>query len=87
MTAAPGKLTSSVGAVYKPVRFPCSSRWAATRVRHRSSGRAQSALPNSLTPQVEVTSPATMRPAVAASGHRLTSGHTMAGGAETWAWT
>jgi len=80
ITAAPGKLISSVGAVYRPPMSRCSSRWAAASVRHKSSGSPQSGRPASAAPHVDPSIPTMMRPSVASSGQRLRLTHRASAG-------
>ena len=76
MTAAPGKVTKAVGRVYRPPRFACMSRRAATSVPHRSCGSDQSDLPTRRGPHHMVAAiPMTIRTAVASSGNNLLASH------------
>ena len=75
ITAAPGKLTSSVGGVYRPPRFAVQQPLGRRPASATGRREGPSPPPDRLAPQVEVTIPTTMRPAVAASGQRLRPSH------------
>src|SRR5262244_526766 len=82
ITAAPGRLTSPVGWVYRPPRSRRASRWAATSVPHRSSGSVQVVRPTMAGPHQVVTAiPMATRHTVASTGNSLLTGHGLAAGA------
>ncbi len=76
ITAAPGRATSRVGPVYRPLSRQCSSRWAAASVPHRSSGSDQDDFPTRPGPhQIVEAIPTAMRPMAASSGNSLRTDH------------
>src|SRR5260370_40313790 len=81
ITAAPGRLTRPVGAVYRPPTSGCVSRSAATSVPHRSPGSDQADFPARSGPHQVVTAiPMATRPTVASSGNSLLTSHGLAAG-------
>src|SRR5258708_675835 len=81
ITAAPGRLTRPVGAVYRPPTSRCGSRSAATSVPHRSPGSDQADFPARSGPHQVVTAiPMATRPTVASSGNSLLTSHGLAAG-------
>lgn len=68
ISAAPGKVTSAVGGVYRPPRSSRRTRSAATSVLHRSCGNAQADCPMRCAPHVVVNIPTIIRASIANSG-------------------
>src|SRR5215470_6167744 len=82
ITAAPGRLTSPVGWVYRPARSRRASRWPATSVPHRSAGSVQVVRPTMAGPHQVVTAiPMATRHTVASTGNSLRTSHRLCAGA------